>query len=472
MNPSRGLFVSVILCAAGLSFAAGRVITTWGQTQAPPSQVSAPMTDETRASAPSHPPPVPEQVPDIAGLSFVETYCILKSASPERVRSYCNQLEQLPLGPSRTAALSAFFKTLIQANPVLTKDLILGLKKGDRWLPMFAIREAATPRGMEAVAEVLLSFDRIEISGCSYDLLRDSLDDWGRNDPLALKQFLETHRDQDVDRYFDKLVLNWASYDPEAAREWMAKEIEKRPLLPTRPTEDGGEEIFDSDWRSTVESMSVAWIQGFLVHDPDRAIQYVLDNAESHAVEQALYWLAGDLYAISPDRARDLINRLPEKQQSQSLRSVGEKANVLVKSDASDNTTSPRFIAEWMLKFSPQTYQEGIGYALRSWEMSDPQELFVWMADLPALTRDRMVEQFPSVSSERTQEDFDTVMQVPDASLRTQLLEHLARDAKFAESQLRRVLEKSKLPAEEKARLVNLIPKPEYETVSGDEDTE
>jgi hypothetical protein len=472
VNPSRGLFVSAILCVAGLSFAAGRVITTLGQTQAPRSQASAPLVDKASTSAPSPPAPLPEQVPDIAGLPFVETYRILKSASPKTVRSYCDQLEQLPLGPSRTAALSAFFKTLIQANPALTKDLILGLKKDDRWVPMFAIREAATPRGMETVADVLLSFDRGEISGCSYDLLRETLDEWGKNDPLALKQFLETHRDKDVERYFDKLVFNWAAYDPEAAREWMAKEIEKRPLLPTRPTKDGGEEIFDSDWRSTVESMPVAWIQGFLAHDPDRATQYVVENADNPAVEQGLYWLAGDLYAISPERARDLIIGLPEKQQSQSLRSVGDKANVLVKSDASDNATSPRYVAEWMLKFPPQTYREGIGSVLRSWEMSDPQELFVWMADLPAPTRDQMVRQFPSVSSENTQEDFDTVMQVPDPVLRTQLLEQLSRAATYAEVQLRRVLEKSGLPAEEKARLISLIPKPEYETGAVDEDTE
>jgi hypothetical protein len=337
---------------------------------------------------------------------------------------------------------------------------------------MFAIREAATPRGMETVADVLLSFDRMEISGCSYDLLRESLDEWGKNDPLALKQFLETHRDQDVERYFDKLVLNWAAYDPEAARDWMAKEIEKRPLLPTRPTEDGGEEIFDSDWRSTVESMPVAWIQGFLAHDPELATQYVIENADNPAVEQALYWLAGDLYLNSPERARDLIIRLSEKQQSQSLRSVGDKANVLVKSDASDNATSPRSVAEWMLRFPPQSYREGIGSVLRSWEMSDPQELFAWMADLPLPTRDQMVRQFPSVSSEHTQEDFDTVMQVADPVLRTQLLEHLASDATYAERQLRRVLEKSKLLAEEKAHLVSLIPKPEYETATVDEDAE
>ena len=80
---------------------------------------------------------------------------------------------------------------------------------------------------METVAEVLLSFDRGEISGCSFDVLGESLEEWGKSDPLALKQFVETHRDQDLDRYFDNLVRNWAAYDPEAARLWMAEEVQE-----------------------------------------------------------------------------------------------------------------------------------------------------------------------------------------------------------------------------------------------------
>jgi hypothetical protein len=472
MTPSHRLFVSAILCAAGLSFAAGRLATTWGHTQTPSTDTAARTIDKAAASA-APPPSVPEHVPDIARLPFGETYRILKSASPETVRSYCDQLERLPLSPSRAAALSTFFKTLIQANPALTRDLILGLKKDDRWLPLHAIREAATPRGMEAVAEVLLGFDRIEISGCSYDLLRDSLDDWGKTDPLALKQFLESHREQDVERYFEKLVLNWAAYDPDAAQKWMASEIEKRPFIPTQPDENGGEQIFDSDWRSTVEQMAAAWIQGFLVNDPDRATQYIVEHVDNEAVQYALNWLAGDLYLVSPERARDLILRLPPEQQSKSIGGVARKADPLVKSDASDNMTSPRLVAEWMLKFPSETYAGDIRWVMNSWKMSDPQELFTWMAALPTLTREEMIRHFPGVSSENTQEDFDTVMQVSDPVLRRQLLEQVARDAGSSEEKkLRRVLEKSQLPADEKARLISLIPKPEYETVSAEEDAD
>jgi hypothetical protein len=470
VNLSRGFFVLVICCAAGLSFAAGRVVTTW--TPARPISASARITEQVIASDASAAPTLPEHATDLAGYSFVATYRILRSATPEMVRTYCDALIQSPKGPAREAALSVFFRTLIQANPGLTRDIFPKLKKDDRWLPLSAIRQAAAPTGMQAVAEVMLGFDRGEISGCSYDLLRDTLNEWGKSDPLALKEFLDTHRTRDVEGYADTLLLNWAAYDPETAHDWMTREIQRRSSAPRRANEDGEEEFVDSDLRYVIESMSAAWVQGFFANDPERAAEYIVEHADNPAVERALNGLAGDLFLLSPERARELIVRLPAKLQSDSLRNISEKTNLLVKSEATDNTTSPRYVAEWMLKFPPQTYADGIGWVLRAWELSNGPELFSWMTDLPAPIRDEMVRRFPSVSSDNAQEDFDTVLHVPDPILRTQLLEQLAREAGSSEKQLRRVLEKSQLPADEKARLDSLIPESEYQVASAEDDSE
>ena len=457
MSPSRSVFLPAIICIAGLSFAAGRVVTSLRQ--APVVEVPLGAVLDVSTLEPLAPISVPAHVPDMVALPFAEIYRILKSAPPETIRSYCNELEQLPIGPSRNVALSAFFKTLVQVNPGMAKELILQLKKDERWLPLSAIREAAMPRGMETVAEVLLSFDRIEISSCSYDLLRETLDEWGKSDPMALKLFLESHRGQDVECYFDKLVRNWAAYDPEAAREWMANELEKRPLIPTRPTEDGGEEIFDGDWRSAVEEMSVAWVEGFLAYDPDAAVNYVLEHASNPEVERALFTFSRDLFTMSPARAHDFILHLPEEEGAKALEGIANKANPLVRSDANDNTTSPRYVAEWMLQFPPQAWQERIGWVLRGWESSNPQELFAWIAELPTQMREATVHAFPSYSSaENAQENFDTIMQAGDPVLRAQLLERLMREAKDARTAMRAVLEKSELRPEEKLHLASLIP--------------
>jgi hypothetical protein len=452
------IFLATLICVAALSFAAGRFVAN----------PTADRVVETPGSNPGSNAPnvlasvsVPEQVPDIIGLPFIESYRILKSATLDTIRSYYIQLEQLPIGPRQNAPMTAFFKTLVQANPSLAKKLILELKKDDRWLPMWAIRDAATPRGMETVAEVLLSFDRIDISGCSYDFLRDHLDEWGTNDPLALKKFLETNRSRDVEGYFEKLILNWAMYDPEAAQKWMAEEVRKRPVLPNIPQEDGSEIIQDSDWKYAVEGMATAWVQGFLLHDPDVAVSYVLEHLDNEAVKRALFQFSAELFTMSPDRARDFIRRLPESEQSDSLSGVGNQANMLVRNDGND-ITSPRYVAKWMLEFPPEQSHIGMQSVLRSWQQANPEELFAWMADLPPQNREAVLRQFPAyVSTDNTQEDFDTIMLARDPVLREQLLEKLMRNAKDARDAMLGVLEKAQLSPAHRSHLVALIPVPD-----------
>lgn len=453
------VFLAATICVATLSFAAGRLLTNPEEDRIIERPASDPAPGAQHVLAPVS---GPLAVPNIIGLPFVESYRILKSATPENVRSYYKQLVQLPIGPRRNAPLSAFFKILVQANPSLAKDLILELNKDDRWLPMWAIRDAATPRGMEMVAEVLLSFDRIEISGCSYDILRDHLDEWGKNDPLALKKFLETNRSRDVEQYFEKLILNWAMSDPEAAQQWMAEEIRKRPVLPNIPQEDGSEIVQDSDWKYAVEGMAVAWVQGFLHHDPDVAVSYVLEHLDNEAVKRALFQFSAELFTMSPDRARDFISRLPEsEQQSDSLNGVGNQANSLVRNDGND-ITSPRYVAEWMLRFPPLVSHQGMQSVLRSWQHANPEELFAWMANLPAQNREAVVRQFPVyVTAEDAQQDFDTVMLAGDRVLREQLLEKLMRNAKDARDAMLGVLEKAQLSPLQRSHLAALIPLPD-----------
>lgn len=457
MNVAQRVFLPSIICVAALSFATGRLVTNADRDPVAEQPVTA-LPDEATPDVGAA-VSVPEQVPNILGLPFVETYRILKFATPETVRSYYRQLDQLPRGPRRNAPLNAFFKTLIQANPSIAKDLILELKKNDRWLPLSAIQESAPPHGMETVAEVLLSFDRGEISGCSYDRLRDSLDEWGKNDPMALKQFLESHRHQDVEQYFGTLVRNWAACDPEAAQQWMAEEIRKHPVPPLVPQDDGSFLVEDSDWRSTVEQMAVEWVQGFLANDPDAAVSYILEQSDNKEVQSAMFWLAGDLFTMSPERARNFILQLSEEQQSVSLRSVANKVDLLVRSDANDNTTSPRYVAEWIMQFPPKAWKEGIGMVLRSWEFTNPRELFAWMSDLPSQTRETVVQEFPSrVSADDAQKDFDSIMQADDLVLRGQLLEKLMHGAKDARAAMLEVLERAPLSPAQRSHLASLIP--------------
>ena len=398
-------------------------------------------------------------------MPFRETYVLFKTASDETLRSYFTELQQKGPKPTRHAALVSFFKTLIHVNPSLTAELISRLKKDDRWPAMFAIRDASPPRGMQAVAEVLLSFDRMAISGHSWDLLGETLDEWGKNDPSALKEFLESHRDRDVDHYFPKLVRNWAAYDPEAAQRWMTEEVRKHP---TPPPDD---QYLGDGWTSTVGQMAISWIEGFLENDPDAAVKYVLEHAAEPSVADAVDSVAGDLFTMSPDRARDLLSRLPQERRLSGLEGVARKADRFVLSDATDNTTSPRFVAEWMLKSFPENWQGSFWYVLSEWKYGNAQELFVWMADLPPSTREAVVRRFPTyVSEDKPNQDFDLIMQAHDPVVRDSLLEVLAREATYNGKALLGVLQKADLPTSQKVYLAGLIPPEKSLTAPEDSD--
>lgn len=456
-------FVVAISLVAALSFAAGRLVPKRSDASVPSPTAEA--ATDNRANEMPVPVPIPAHLPDVVKMPFREAYMILKSAPEGTLRSYFNDLQQKRPKPVRYAAMVSFFKTLIHVNPRLTSEMILQLKKDDRWPAMYAIRDASPPRGMQAVAEVLLGFDRMEISSCSWDMLRETIEEWAKNDPLALKEFLESHRSQNVDRYFPQLIRQWAAYDPEAAHQWMLEEVAKHPAPPP------GDENLGDGWTSTVGGMEVDWLLGFLENDPDTAVTYVLEHATDPAIKDAIESFAGDLFTMSPDRARDFLNRLPEEQLVAGLLGINRKADRFVRSEEKDNTISPRYVAEWMIRSFPDTWQRCFDNVLLEWKYGNAQELFSWMTDLPAATREAVVRKFPTfVSDEKPSEDFDLIMQVHDLSIRDALLERLARETTINGKLLLGVLDKSNLPPSQKAHLVSLVP-PE-KTFSESEDSE
>jgi hypothetical protein len=454
--------LAAVALVGAVSFAAGRLMPKRQELPAPP-RMPAPAIDH-RLNEEDRPATVPPNLPDVVAMPFREAYAIIKSAPEEKLRSYFGELQQKRPKPTRYAAMSSFFKTLIHVNPRLTSEMILQLKKDDRWPAMFAIREASPPGGMQAVAEVLLGFDRAEISSCSWDLLRETLEEWARNDPLAVKEFLETHRDRDVDRYFPQLVRQWAAYDPEAAHRWMVEEAAKHPP----PAE--GDETFGNGWSDTAGLMGTDWILGFLENDPDTAVSYVLDHATEPAVKESIEDFAGNLFKMSPERARDFLNRLPEEQLVAGLLGINRKADRFVRSEEKDNRASPRFVAEWMMRSFPDTWQRSFDNVLLEWKYGNAEELFAWMTDLPADTRDAVIRKFPTfVSNDKPGEDFDLIMHVRDSVVRDGLLESLARNATSSGKSLLAVLESSDLPPSRKAHLASLVPPEKTFSDSGDE---
>jgi hypothetical protein len=448
---SRDLIGGAIVAAvAALSFAVGRIVgkpsATWAISRH----------DSLADPGASDNPPalsIPPHLPNIVAMPFRDTYALFKTAPEETLRAYFAELRERRPKPTRQAGLVSFFKTLIHVNPSLTSELISQLKKDDRWVAMFAIRDVSPPRGMRAVMDVLLGFDRQAITGHSWDLLSETVDEWARNDPIAVKDFLDTHRDRDVDRCFPKLIRNWAAYDPEAAQKWMREIIQNHS-----PPPPDDQTLANERWTEMISNMGIAWLEGFLENDREAAINYVLEHVTEPIVVDAVNAIAGDLFILSPDQARDFLSRLPREQQLAGLDGISLKANRFVLSNAPDNTTSPRFVAEWILKSFPDN-SERFDWVLGEWKHGDVQEMFAWMAELPASTRAAVIRRFHTyVSDDKPGEDFDLIMQARDPIVRDGLLETLARNATSNGKKLLDVLERSSLPPSQKTHLATLIP--------------
>lgn len=416
------------------------------------------------------PAELPADVRNVARMSFQETFKMLKAAPPEALQAWAKDLEDIKPTTARCAAITAFFKTLIQVNPPAAKKLILELKEDSRWVAMMTIKDAAPPRAMKEVVEILLTYDLGEISSCSFNFLSSAFEEWSRNDPVAVKQFIEERPGQMVSYYAD-LVRNWAAYDPEAARSWMMQQFEARPALLSwkegerRTMEEGA-------WGEASEGMAQGWMEGFFENDRAAALNYLLAH-DDKITAKAIPEVVARVFTGSPEEARAFILRLPAERQADALLGVASETGFSDYADRDEAVRSPEFVANWMLQFPSETWSESIEYVLRNWSLRNAPETLTWIGNLPADTQRTVVSHYDfSLTPDSAEKDLNLVLAVPNLALRQQLLERLMLYAKYTREAVLASLEKTQLPEVEKARLAALIPPDEETSTPSEEDDE
>lgn len=453
-----------MLSVAALAFAGGRL-----------SQNSFELLPKTTAMVESFPSQessllleLPADARNLAGMSFSETFEMLKATAPETLKAWAKNLEEIKPSPTKCAAITTFFKTLIQVNPPAAKEMILELKEESRWVAMLAIKEAAPPRAMKEVVEILLTYDRGEISGCSFDFLGSAFEEWSRNDPVAVKEFLEERRPEEMVSYYGDLVRNWAAYDPESARSWMMQQFEVRPpLLKWKLGESRSPE--ESAWGYASEGMVQGWAEGFFENDRAAALNYLLAH-DDEITAKAIPGVVAAVFAESPEEARAFLLRLPAKRQVEALGGVAGRADSFGYKDRDEIVRSPESVANWMLQFPSEMWSENIADVLRGWNTA---EALAWIGNLPADTQNTVATHYDFYATTDTAEkEFNLVMDVPNLALRQQLLERLMQQARYAREAVLASLEKTQLPEVEKARLAALIPPDEEASAASEKDDE
>src|SRR5205085_6043631 len=128
------------------------------------------------------------------------------------------------IGAQRQAAVSSFYKTLVQIDARTAAAAVAQCK--DEVVTAIATQAligAAPTSAMEQVAAVLIDMppDRDHVLNFR---LNDVIAEWSAVDPVAVARFLDEHRNDNAPALYPELLGKWAMMDPEAARNWLERQ--------------------------------------------------------------------------------------------------------------------------------------------------------------------------------------------------------------------------------------------------------
>ncbi len=123
-------------------------------------------------------------------MPFSELYDVLKSASREQLVAWARDLEQMPRGPRQRAAVTAYYKSLIQVDRRTAIEAVL---HAQNLLARDAAIDAMTKASPESIwadlAEMTMQLIYPDRGWSGVDLIKN----WSRVDPVAASQFIERH---------------------------------------------------------------------------------------------------------------------------------------------------------------------------------------------------------------------------------------------------------------------------------------
>ena len=338
---------------------------------------------------------------DVLALPFTEFYEALRSAPGEARKQWAVELEQLPAGPHRTAAVVGFYKLLIQFDPPLAIKTIREIR--DNGLRNLALDAAVDTVPGFAMEELALAMTELyeRPTGHTRDYFDELMEQWMNVDPAAVIRFGEQHKDRRVP-YGDspETISTWAELDPKAAREWL----------------DAHDHWKTAEYRR-------AFVSGWYESDRPAAVAYVLAHASEPDERESLGTILGDLYYDDKDAARKFIEALPnDRIRHAAFRAAFEHRMYDEVEDSGDPNFSPRATADWMVEFPPAYWKGRLKDVFR-WSRQPPQEMIKWIEQQPPSIRDLVAAEYTPPFESSAVDAFNAILKVTDPRLRDQLLE-------------------------------------------------
>lgn len=372
-------------------------------------------------------------VAEILGLPFGEFYEALRSAPGEAREKWAAELEKMPAGPRRTAALAAFYKLLVQFDPIVAARTACEIKdKKVQELALDSISGAAPGFALRDIAELFLKLPPDPSDYRKY--LVNVVSEWAVIDPAAVAKFFDEHPNETGGGAHYDLIRNWAALDPEAAKKWI-------------------------DSHGFATDIAGDFLAGWYLNDRKAAVTYALVHADELATSTGLESILSALYVDSKEDAKKFIEQLPNDE----LRNTafrGLKVNFGTAEETGEPELTPRAVADWMTQF-PAAYWRGHLSEVLRWDASPPQEVLSWIEQQPAEIQDAVAAEYTLRSADDAVKTVTAVSQFARPNLRDRLFAAMFHNSSSSAQRMIEEIKKSSLPVEQKEHVLEIAAKVE-----------
>ena len=371
---------------------------------------------------------------DIIALPFADFYEALRSAPGEAREKWRLDLEKMPTGPRKNAAVAGFYKLLVQFDPVTAAKNACDVEDKElRALALESVVSAAPGFALKDFATIFLKIPAEPYNAQPY--LERIFSAWIPIDPAAVARFYDEHPEIHEHVISQELITAWAAIDPKATNEWIT-------------SHDYGVGLLGD------------YLVGLYLNDRAAAIDYALEHAAEMAPSAALSRLVSALYLDSKEEAKKFIEQLPAEFRHDAFGGFETTVQFGTAEETGEPERTPRAVADWMVQFPPSYWRGHLSEVFSFWDRVPPQEIFSWIEEQPPTIRSAVAAEY-KMGGDNVVEVVSAILQYGNADLRDQLAFALFRNSRSDATQMKEAVVSSSLGPAQKQYVLDIAAKAE-----------
>jgi len=394
-------------------------------------------------------------IANVASVSFGELWDVARAAAAEKRTAWARELEQLPPGTRRNAAIKSFYKIWGELDPNAAAAAVEKIPdKRMRGMAFAALADAAADSALPAIAELEWRLGRRP----SHFNPTSVLARWSAADPQGVANFLEAHPNNDPGLFLN-VTYSWANSDPEKAAGWFLN-LKLPPLHnPKYPRAEDRRRL------DAARGLLEAWVE----KDTRAAAAFATTHAQDPDVNRALGEFTGALFTRSHGAAAAFIHSLPDERTQRAALSeianyIGSKPLILTEGGDEEEPEDPEIPAEdvpaWLVSLPRNLWIDKVEEIFQGWSQTDSAGAEGWLRSLPSDIRSKAIAHFAgAASAEQAPRVFELITLIEDANSRRDALQNFVDNLSDNPAEMREKIGALSVTDQQKQTLLRLVRK-------------